>query len=298
MTFNEGSRLDPSRVGRRGRGAGGGLVIGGGLGGLAVVLLYMFLGGNPADLDALVSGTGTAPVDSTTEGDLAERCLTGADANASVDCRMVGAVNSLDAYWADALPAAGFAFEHPGVVLFDGSMSSACGTASSATGPFYCPPDSTIYLDVTFFEELETTWGARGGTLGEMYVMAHEYGHHIESLVGVFDLADRSGTGSDSDSVRVELMADCLAGAWAGHAATVPDASGTPFLEPLTRDQVAGALSAAAAIGDDRIQEASGGSADPHTFTHGSSEQRVEAFSTGYERGTLAACGAFGVTER
>lgn len=296
MTFNEGSRLDPGRVGSRGRGAKGGLAIGGGIGGLAIVLLYMFLGGNPNDLGTLMDGTGSAPVDDTAQQDLAERCQTGADANEYADCRMVGTVNSLDAYWADALPAAGFSFEYPGIVLFDQATSSSCGTASSATGPFYCPPDQTIYLDVGFFAVLEDEFGSSGGPLGEMYVMAHEYGHHIENLVGVFDVADRSGTGADSDSVRVELMADCLAGVWAGHAATVADASGTPYLEPITQQQLDDALSAAAAVGDDRIQEASGGQVDPHRFTHGSAEQRADAFATGYRSGTLASCDLFGVT--
>ena len=295
MTFNEGSRLDPGRVGSRGRSAKGGLAIGGGLGGLAIVLLYMFLGGNPNDLGALMGGSGTAPVDDTAQQDLAERCQTGADANQYTDCRMVGTVNSLDAYWADALPAAGFAFDYPGIVLFDQATSSGCGTASSSTGPFYCPPDQTIYLDVSFFDVLETEFGSSGGPLAEMYVMAHEYGHHIENQIGVFDVADRSGTGEDSDSVKVELMADCLAGVWAGHAATVPDESGTPFLQPITDVQLADALSAAEAVGDDRIQEATQGESDPHTFTHGSSEQRAEAFTVGYQRGTLAACDAFGL---
>ncbi|MDN4484379.1 KPN_02809 family neutral zinc metallopeptidase [Demequina lignilytica] len=297
MTFNEGSRLDPGRVGSRGRSAKGGLAIGGGIGGLAIVLLYMFLGGNPSDLGALMGGTGSAPVDDTAQQDLADRCQTGADANDYTDCRMVGTVNSLDAYWAEALPAAGVDFAYPGIVLFDQATQSDCGTASSATGPFYCPPDQTIYLDVSFFDVLATDFGASGGPLAEMYVMAHEYGHHIENLVGVFDVADRTGTGEDSDSVKVELMADCLAGVWAGHAATVPDASGTPYLAPLTQQDLDDALSAAAAVGDDRIQEASGGEADPHTFTHGSAEQRADAFAAGYRNGTLAACDAFGVTD-
>ncbi|WP_296664778.1 neutral zinc metallopeptidase [Demequina sp.] len=298
MAFNEGSRLDPGRVRSGRRGATGGIAIGGGIGGLAIVLLYMFLGGNPNDLGGLMGGSGVAPVDQTSQGDLDERCQTGADANQYTDCRMVGAVNSLDAYWVDALPAAGFAFDYPGITLFDGSAQSGCGTASSSTGPFYCPPDSTIYLDVAFFDVLEQQFGSSGGPLAQMYVMAHEYGHHIENLIGVFDVADRTASGADSDSVKVELMADCLAGVWAGHAATVPDESGTPFLQPLTDQDVADAVSAAESVGDDRIQEAVQGEVNPHSFTHGTSEQRREAFIVGYERGTLAACDAFGVTRR
>ena len=296
MSFDDGARLDPGRVraGGRGRRAGG-IAVGGGLGGLALVLLVMFLGGNPGDLDALMGGVGEAPVDETAQGDIATRCQTGADANRYTDCRMVGAVNSLDAYWVDALPAAGFELDFPGVTLFEASAQSGCGTASSSTGPFYCPPDQTIYLDVAFFDVLESQFGASGGPLAQMYVMAHEYGHHLQNQIGVFEIADRSGAGADSDSVKVELMADCLAGVWASHAATVPDASGTPFLEPLTAADVADAVSAAEAVGDDRIQEAVQGEANPHTFTHGTAEQRRDSFMTGYDTGNIARCDAFGV---
>jgi len=171
------------------------------------------------------------------------------------------------------------------------STTSGCGQASSTTGPFYCPPDQSIYLDRTFYDLLQSRFGASDGPLAEEYVTAHEYGHHIQAVTGVMDQADRSAQGASSDSVKVELQADCYAGMWVGAAATTVDPdTGTTFLEPITAEQLADALSAAEAVGDDHIQEASGGQVDPHTWTHGSSEQRQQWFTTGYEQGTLVAC--------
>ena len=128
-----------------------------------------------------------------------------------------------------------------------------------------------------------------------MYVVAHEYGHHIQHQLGVFDVADTSQTGEGSDSVKVELMADCLAGVWAGHAATTEDADGVTLIKPLTDQDVSDALSAAAAVGDDRIQQQSTGSVNESAFTHGSAEERQAAFTTGYTKGTATACDSFGV---
>lgn len=303
MTFNEGTRLDPNRVQRRGAGGSrGGVAIGGGIGGIVIVILALIFGIDPSalNLDPRTQGLGGAAgaLDDTVQQDFAASCTTGADANADADCRVLAVIESLDAYWADALPVAGFRHELPGVVIFDGATSSACGTASSATGPFYCPPDQTLYVDTTFFSSL-TEFGFERGNLAEAYVIAHEYGHHVQNEVGVFDIADRSGTGPTSDSVRVELMADCLAGVWVGHAASTPDPdTGVPFLEPITQDQVDNALLAAASVGDDRIQETVQGEANPHTFTHGTSAQRTQAFTTGYTNGTVASCDAFGVLSR
>jgi predicted metalloprotease len=296
VTFNEGASIDPGRVQRRGRGAGGGIAVGGGVGGVVIVLLFLlmqFLGGG--DGSSGLDGLSGATEDQTTSQDFAAECQTGADANASADCRVAGTIMSLDDYWADAMPALGEELALPGVVVFDDSTQSGCGMASAATGPFYCPPDQTIYLDVAFFDDLENNYGASGGPLAQMYVVAHEYGHHIEHQLGVFEVADRSGTGEDSDSVKVELMADCLAGVWAGHAATTTDANGVTLIKPLTQQDVNDALSAAAAVGDDRIQQQATGQVDESAFTHGSAEQRQQAFVTGYTKGTATACDAFGV---
>lgn len=303
MTFSEGTRLDPNRVQRRGAGGSrGGVAIGGGLGGIIIVILALIFGIDPSalNLDSGTQGLGGAAgaQDDTAQQDFVASCHTGADANADADCRVLAVIESLDAYWTDALPAAGFRHELPGVVIFDQATSSACGTASSATGPFYCPPDQTMYVDTTFFSSL-SEFGFESGNLAEAYVIAHEYGHHVQNQLGIFDLADRSGSGPNSDTVKVELMADCLAGVWVGHAASTPDPdTGIPFLEPITQDQLDNALAAAASVGDDRIQEAVQGEATPHTFTHGTSEQRTRAFAAGYTNGTVASCDAFGVLNR
>jgi hypothetical protein len=296
MTFNSGSQINSSRVQRRGRsgGKGGGVAIGGGTLGLVIVVAWILLGGDPAELS---TGTlaGPADDDSETQAAFDEQCNTGADANASADCRVAGGVNSLDAYWDAALADLGVDLRLPEVVAFDSATTSACGQASASTGPFYCPADETIYLDVTFYQVLADEYGADGGPAAELYVLAHEYAHHIENQLGVFDIANRTDTGADSDSVAVELMADCLAGVWTGHAATVPDASGTPFLEPLTQQDVSDALSAAAAVGDDAVQESAQGQVSPDNFTHGTSAQRQEQFRLGYTSGDPAQCDAFGV---
>ncbi len=303
MTFSEGTRLDPNRVQRRGAGGSrGGIAIGGGIGGVIIVILALIFGIDPSalNLDSGTQGLGGAvgAQDDTAQQDYNARCDTAAAAEEYADCRVLPVIESLDAYWTDALPAAGFRHDLPGVVIFDQATATACGTASSATGPFYCPPDQTLYADTTFFSSL-AQFGFESGNLAEAYVIAHEYGHFIEDEMGIFDIADRSGTGANSDSVKVELMADCLAGVWVGHAATTPDPdTGIPFLEPITQAQLDNALAAAASVGDDRIQETIQGEVTPHTFTHGSSEQRTQAFTTGYTNGTVASCDAFGVLNR
>src|SRR6187431_3395020 len=156
MTFNDNARIDSSRVQRRGRSAGGGIAIGGGVGGIVIALLFLVMqlmggGGAPSSLD----GPGSGTQDQTTNSDFDQRCSSGADANKYSDCRVAGTVGSLDDYWGDALPAVGTTLEYPGVVVFDAQTDTGCGAASSATGPFYCPTDQTIYLDTTFFDELQ-----------------------------------------------------------------------------------------------------------------------------------------------
>ncbi|MFO7244161.1 MAG: neutral zinc metallopeptidase [Actinomycetes bacterium] len=303
MSFNEGTRLDPSRIQRRGPGgARGGVAIGGGIGGLLIVLLFMLLGIDPSTvgLDPGSSGGGGAgsAQDAELQEDFATRCATGASANEHADCRVLATIESLDAFWVDALPAAGFRHRLPAVVVFDQATSSGCGQASSATGPFYCPLDQSMYIDTGFFTQL-AAFGYEQGNLAEAYVVAHEYGHHIQNEMGIFDIADRSQTGPDSDTVRVELMADCLAGVWVGHAASVPDPdTGVPFLQPITEEQLQNAIAAAESVGDDRIQQVTSGNVSPHSFTHGTSQQRRDAFVTGYNAGTVAACDMFGVVGR
>lgn len=289
MTFNDDARLDASRVRRGGRG-GTGIAVGGGGAALVLFLLSQLLG---VDLTGLAPTTGE-PVEQGTDTSLAEECRTGADANENVDCRMVGAYNSLDDYWATAFPRLGGQYVSPGMYLDSGQWQTGCGTASSAMGPFYCPPDQSIYLDTAFFDVLTSQLGAEGGPLAEMYVIAHEWGHHVQNLSGTMDRLDRSETGPASDGVRLELQADCFAGAWAQNAQGTEDAAGVTLLEEFTQAQLASAMDAAAAVGDDHIQSSQGGRVNPEQWTHGSSEQRQRWFWQGYTDGP-SACDTFGV---
>lgn len=297
MTFNEGARLDTSQV--TGGKAGG--VIGGGIGGLVLMLLIAFLGGNPlgggssAGFDVnqvLTGGSESGSVD-------VSECQTGADANRSDVCRIVGTVNSTQDYWTDALPAdLNRQYREAKTVIYSGTTQSACGTASNATGPFYCPADERVYMDASFFDELSSRFGADGGNLAQMYVVAHEYGHHIQHILGILERAQDGRTGPQSGGVRVELMADCLAGVWAHHAAQTQDEQGNTLIQPLTRRDIDSALSAAAAVGDDHIQETlGGGRANPESWTHGSSESRQRWFITGYESGTINRCDTFATND-
>ena len=284
MSFNPNVRLDPGQVSdRRGLGGRGGLAIGGGGLGIALLLIYTLLGGNPSDLGPIMEpGAVVGPESSA----IATDCQTGQDANERDDCRILGYVNSIQAYWTDAFAASGEAYQPSDTVLFSGATSSGCGSASAATGPFYCPPDQLIYIYLDFFAELRSRFGAQGGSLAQGYVVAHEYGHHVQDLLGVVQ-GGGGETGAEGHAVRIELQADCFAGVWANHAAA------TGYLEPLTDAQIADALDAAAAVGDDRIQAATQGQVNPDSWTHGSSEQRQAWFRTGYETGDPATCDTF-----
>jgi predicted metalloprotease len=286
MTFRRDVDLDPGRVrdvrGRRLRGSG--LAVGGGgVATLIVVALILLSGGDLGDI--LGGGLGAAPVEGPVGSQLINECETGADANERQDCRLVGAIQSLDAYWGEVFTASGEQLQQPEVVLFSDSVNSQCGTASSAVGPFYCPLDQTIYLDLGFFDALETNFGARGGPFAEMYVVAHEYGHHIQNLLGFLDQGRDAG--AEGGAVRTELQADCFAGLWGGNAVE------TGFLEPLTREQINQALDAASVIGDDRIQEQTQGQVNSETWTHGSAGQRQEWFANGLEAGSIDGCNTF-----
>jgi predicted metalloprotease len=282
MTFNDNARSGGGRVSKRGRNTG--LAAGGGgIGLIAIFLISQALG---VDLTGFVGG-GT---DGTTASDTTlENCETGADANADIECRIDFAAQSLDGFWQREL---GANYVPPPLVVFEQATNTGCGSATSAVGPFYCPADQTVYLDVGFYDELRTRFDTDAGPLAQMYVIAHEFGHHIQNLAGTMNSIQREGTGPTSDAVRLELQADCYAGAWVGEASTVPDESGTPFLKPITRGQLADALDAASAIGDDRIQESTQGQVNPEAWTHGSSEQRQRWFETGYEQG-VAGCDTF-----
>lgn len=300
MSFNDGANLDTSQV--TGGGSRGGLAIGGGIGGLVIVLIGAFLG---VDLSSVTGGSsnpfdtsqvGTAGDESTTSFD---QCQTGADANRDTTCRIIGTVNSVQDYWNDALPAdVSRQYRAAQTVIYSGATQSPCGTASNQTGPFYCPSDERIYIDASFFDQLTSTFGADGGSLAQMYVVAHEYGHHVENILGYLEKGQDGTTGPRSGGVRIELMADCMAGVWANHASTTEDAGGTSLLKPLTQRDIDSALSAAAAVGDDHIQEElGGGNVNQDTWTHGSSESRQKWFLAGYEAGTINACDTFSTND-
>ncbi|HUR14953.1 MAG TPA: neutral zinc metallopeptidase [Mycobacteriales bacterium] len=278
MDFSRGARLDPSQVSdRRGMGGGRGVALGGGGLGIVGLLVALLLGVSPSDLTG-GSGLSDGPV---ATSDLADRCRTGEDANRDDDCRIVGVANSVQAYWTQALRS----YRPAETVLFTDATSTGCGNATSAVGPFYCPADDRVYLDLGFWDELRTTFGARGGVFAQAYVIAHEYGHHVQDLLGVSAGSDRQGP--ESGSVRVELQADCYAGLWAAHAVE------TGFVEPLEKSDIADGLDAAAAVGDDRIQSKLQGRVNPEAWTHGSAAQRQKWFTRGYQGGSPRSCDTF-----
>ena len=290
MTFKRDVKLDPGQVrdvrGRRTR--GGGVAVGGGIGGIILVVAIVLLsGGDLGDVIGGLTGTGGGGGGEPGPGSsqLAEECETGADANEQRDCRIVGYVNSVQAYWNEQFEASGEQYQMAETVLFTDAVNTACGGASSQVGPFYCPLDQTIYIDLGFFDQLMERLGGPGGELAEAYVLAHEYGHHVQNLLGL--LESGRDAGAEGGAVRTELQADCFAGTWAGNAVD------TGYLEPLTREQINQALDTAAAIGDDRIQEQTQGQVNPETWTHGSAEQRQEWFTRGLEEADPSACDTF-----
>jgi uncharacterized protein len=294
MRFRRKARLDPGQVtdvrGRRIGGAGG-LAIGGGGLGLAVLVIYLLVtllsgggGGGLGPLDQLQDervGQGDTP------SSISEECKTGQDANEREDCRIVGVVNSVQKFWDGVFQASGRQYQYVDTVFFTDQVNTDCGLASSQVGPFYCPRDQLVYIDLGFFEELSSQFGAKDTPFVEAYVIAHEYGHHVQNQLGVLDRIGNDTQGPESRAVRSELQADCYAGVWAAHAVE------TKLLEELPQQDINDGLDAVAVIGDDRIQEKAQGQVNPETWTHGSSEQRRRWFSRGYETGKPAACDTF-----
>ena len=292
MKFRRGSRLDTGQVtdlrGRRMGGRGGLALGGGGLGGgaILVLLLFMFLGGGGglgqlAPLEGQQVGQGDTP------SQISEECRTGQDANERQDCRIVGVVNSVQKFWDGVFSRSGEQYPYADTVFFTDQVSTQCGGASSQVGPFYCPRDQQIYIDLGFFDELQSRFGAGGGPFAQAYVIAHEYGHHVQNQMGVLERIGNDRQGPESRAVRAELQADCYAGVWAANAVE------TGLIEELTQADVNEGLDAASAIGDDRIQERTQGQVHPESWTHGSAEQRRRWFSRGYEQGRPAACDTF-----
>jgi uncharacterized protein len=306
MRYNPRARLDTSQVeNRRGSsgggggfpmgGGGGGLKVGGGIGGVILLVIIILLQSQLGGSGGTGGGTGQAQDTGNTSLD---QCRTGADANQDADCALVADVNSIQSFWADDLPReAGLDYTRSRTTIFSGGINTGCGNATSDVGPFYCPVDKHVYLDTTFFKDmLEGQLGARGGQFSQAYVLAHEYGHHVQDLLGTMGKV-RTQQGPTSDAVRLELQADCYAGIWTKHATTADDVGGEPYIVDLTQDDIARALDAAAAVGDDRIQRKTSGRVDPDRWTHGSAESRMRWFTTGLQKGTLRACDTFATNQ-
>jgi predicted metalloprotease len=320
MRFNPKARLDTSRMRDDSGGGGGGGLGGGGLGGggtriplpggtragggIGLLLIIVVILGLKAcggiDLTGALNGATAGGYDTTRfTGDSSayESCQTGQDANDHPEtCGLVAVENSLNDYWQGALaeqaPQAKWQPE-TAIDTFSGQTSSGCGRASSAMGPFYCPTDGTIYFDPTFFKQiLQGQLNGPSGAFVEPYVVAHEYGHHIQNILGTMGKV-KTQQGPNSDSVRLELQADCYAGMWARNATSTQDSQGNVLIEDLTDQDVQEAIAAAKAVGDDTIQQTVNGKVSPEQWTHGSSAARVHWFTVGFQNGTLAACNTF-----
>ncbi|GAD84074.1 KPN_02809 family neutral zinc metallopeptidase [Nocardia asteroides] len=296
MTFNEGMQIDPDRASSGGGpGMGGKLALGGGAGGLILLVITLLLGGDPGSVLGNFTGAQNPQQSQPGTAGTPAHCKTGADANKYVDCRVVATAQSLDGVWSQELPKqTGKRYVEPKLVLFSGAVATGCGNATSDVGPFYCPADQTAYFDTSFFQELTDRFGASAGPLAQEYVVAHEVGHHLQNQLGDIGKAQRDPKGAQSGAVRTELQADCYAGIWAHYADKQPaPGSSQPFLKPLSDTDIRDALSAANAVGDDRIQRAAGRGVNPESWTHGSSEQRQKWFLTGYRTGSVQSCDTY-----
>ncbi|MBU9673291.1 zinc metallopeptidase [Planococcus sp. CP5-4] len=266
---------------RRGRGVGGPVLAGGGIGGLLIVLLITFLGGDPG---AILGGEGG--------GDSSSEPYVASEREEELADFVSVVLADTEEVWAEVFAEEGMEYVEPTLVLFSGSVQSACGMAGAATGPFYCPADSKLYIDLSFYDELERQFNAPGD-FAMAYVVAHEVGHHVQSLLGVLgDVQQARNQLSETEynqlQVRLELQADYLSGVWAHHA------QGMGYLE---EGDLVEALNAASAVGDDTIQKRTRGYAVPESFTHGTSEQRKEWFYKGFRAGDLNSGNTFDAPE-
>ena len=282
MQYRSGANLDSSQMGSGGGRRGTTVALGGGAA-ILVTIVAMLFGLNPSDLLGTTT-TGTPAPGATNEF---EHCQTVTDISKDRDCRFVAYTNSIQAYWATAYDG----YQPTQTRVFDGQVATACGTATAEVGPFYCPADKVVYLERTFFDEmLKGQLGARGGDAAEAYVIAHEYGHHVSNLTGTLAQAQSfQGTGPKSAQVRLELQADCYAGAWLANASKDPESP----IDAVTEEDVNLAVDAAKAVGDDRIQLRSTGQVSPESWTHGSSAMRKKWLAVGFNSGDPNKCDTF-----
>lgn len=283
MTFNPNADVSRNRARRGGTAA----TVGGGAVGLGVIgtLIVALLTGGSFDMSQIFGNPNEQQQVQTQAS--AAACETGADANTDDACRLAAAGLSLDQFWSEHMTG----YVEPEYYILDGQTSTPCGTASNAVGPFYCPTNQSIYIDPSFFKIMQSNFGATGDNLAQLYVLGHEWGHHIQNITGIMAQYPNNGTGEDSNGVKMELQADCFAGGWIRDMTKQKDEDGVAYLKAPTRLEIEDALNAAAAVGDDNIQSKSG-YVNPDSWTHGSSEERMTWFSIGYDQG-INACQTF-----
>ncbi|GIM96892.1 KPN_02809 family neutral zinc metallopeptidase [Paractinoplanes toevensis] len=303
MELNENADIDTSQVeDQRGSGGGGGgfggLPIPGGGGGLVGIIITVVLAlvGGYFGVNQLGGDSGSSTGDNT---NIQQECADKTTARTKLDCRNVLYVNSIQAFWTEAEPEYfGKQYQSAKTVLFSNRVTTGCGAADSGVGPFYCPADDRVYIDLTFYQVLAKQLGAPG-EFAQPYVLAHEYGHHIQDLLGTeakMRQAQQGGSEAEQNlqSVKLELQADCYAGVWAHHATETKSKSGQPIFKSLTDADIQEGLDTAKQIGDDTLQKQSGGTVNPAEFTHGTSADRQKWFKAGFDSGDPAkSCDTF-----
>lgn len=285
MRYREGAELDPSQIGSSGGGGrrGAGIAVGGGAGGLILLVIVALFFPN---LLGSMTGTDTGAQPGGGDSTL-QNCRNVSDVEKDRNCRFVAYTNSIQAYWGTALQG----YRVTQMIPFSQSVSTGCGQAGSEVGPFYCPEDQKVYIDLDFLDQLFQQLGTTSSDAAEAYVLAHEFGHHVQNLLGTMAEAQRGGnqTGADSPQVRLELQADCYAGVWFKHATE----GEKRIFDAIDPDDIKKAQAAAIAVGDDHIQKQSGRGVNPDAWTHGSSAQRQKWLTTGLQSGDPRSCDTF-----
>jgi uncharacterized protein len=302
MSLNENAQIDTSQVEDRRGASGGGLggmipIGGGGRGGIIGIIatLILVLAGGGYGASQILGGDNGGGGDNS---NLNQECATSnPNRLQNLDCRNALYINSIQNFWQTELPqVSGQPYQPAKTVFFSQQTSTGCGTADTGVGPFYCPEDKLVYIDLTFYRELTDKFGAKG-EFAQPYVLAHEYGHHVQDLLGTLPQVNRAQQRDPGNANRysvMELQADCYAGVWSAHATQTRDQAGQPIFTQVTQQDIQNAVTTAGSVGDDAIQKKMGGGVDESKFTHGSSAQREQWFSTGFRSGDPKACDTFG----